>query len=145
MIALLAWLAVGCAALLLSSVIAMMGVFMGSTSGDLRGLLGAQALLLPAALLAIALCLRWARRRAGGRGGLRLLWTHTPAWLVFVVASAASLTLIAELTFVLVQLHAAEPRPWLEHVPALVAVVSALALAAAFASLEVARAARQSP
>jgi len=140
MITVLAWLAVGWAALLLSSVVSMMGVFMGSTSADLHGLLGVQALALPVALLAIALYLRWARRRAGGRGGLRLLWTHMPGWLLFVVASAASLTLIAELTFVLVDLHAPGPRPWLEHVPALVAVVSAIALAVAVASIEVARA-----
>lgn len=140
MIAVLAWLVVGWAALLLSSLVSMMAVFMGSSSADLRGLLGVQSLALPVALLAIALYLRWARRHAGGRGGLRLLWAHTPAWLVFVVAAAASLTLIAELTFVLVDLHTAGSRPWPEHVPALVAIVSAVALAAAVASLEVARA-----
>lgn len=134
------WVALGWAALLLSSLLSMLAVFTGSQSGDLHGLLTLQEFMLPFTLAAIAFYFWRARRMAGGRGGAALLWRHTPGWLVLVVASAASLTLIAELTFLLLVAHDVEPRPYSEHVPALVALCSAVALAAAGASLRMSRA-----
>lgn len=137
MTAVLTWLTIGWAALLLSCLVSMMAVFMGSASSDLRGLIAFQAVALPAALLALALYLRYARRAAGGRGGAALLWRHTPGWLVFVVASAASLTLIAELSLLLLDALTEERRPVAEHVPALTALAAGVALAASYACLRV--------
>ncbi len=137
--ALLTGIGVGWAVVLLSCLVAMMAIFMGSSSGDLAGLLRAQAVALPLALLAIGGYLWRAARLAGGSGGAALLWRHTPGWLLFVIASAASLTLIAELTFGLVQALAGEPRPWPEHVPAILALVSSVALAMAWAERQASR------
>ncbi len=129
------WVALGWAALLLSSLLSMLAVFAGSQSGDLQGLLALQEFMLPFTLAAIAFYFWRARRLGDGRGGAALLWQHTPGWLVLVVASAASLTLIAELTFLLLIAHDVAPRPFAEHVPALIALTSALALAGAGANL----------
>lgn len=134
--AVLHWVTIGWAALLLSSLISMMAVFLGSASRDLGGLLAVQVFMLPAALIAIGLYLRFAGRAARDVGAFAQLWRHTPGWLVFVVLSAASLTLIAELSMLLIRYHEAGIRPWLEHVPAISAIVFAVALAMAYASLQ---------
>lgn len=135
--AILNWLTIGWAALLVSSLISMMAVFMGSGSQDLGGLLGVQIVLLPVALIAIGFYLRYAGRSDREVGAFKTLWRHTPGWLVFVVLSAASLTLIAELTLALIVYHAGGMRPWLEHVPAVSALVYAIALAMGFATLRI--------
>jgi hypothetical protein len=93
--------------------------------------------LLPIALIAIGLYLRFAGRAERGVGAVKKLWRHLPGWLVFVVLSAASLTLISELTHALIEYHAGVSRPWLEHVPAISAIVYATALAFGFASLRI--------
>lgn len=116
----------------LSSLVSMMAVFMGSGSGDTRALLSFQNALLPVTLAALVVY-GWRATRRGD--GLVLLWRHTPGWLLFVVASAASLTLIAELSFVLITWHDAGTRPWIEHVPAVTALSASLALAAGYADL----------
>lgn len=133
------WITLGWAALLLSCLLSMMAVFMGSTSSDLRGLVDVQATLLPVAVIGIAYYLWKARRIAEDSRGAALLWRHTPAWLVVAVACAASLTLVAELTFVLLHVLDAGPRQWREHVPAIGALLSAVALALGFASLSLPR------
>ncbi len=132
--AILHWMTIGWAALLLSSVVSMMAVFMGSGSQDLGALLALQVYLLPAALIAIGLYLRFAGRAVRNVGAFAQLWRHTPRWLVFVVMCAASLTLIAELSLMLLEFHEADSRPWLEHVPAFGALVYAVALAMGYAS-----------
>jgi len=132
----LSWITIGWAALLLSSMVSMMAVFLGSASLDLYGLLQVQAALVPLALLAITGYVLHARYRSENATALATLWRHIPGWLVFVVVCAALLTLIAELTFLLIGLLAEEPRPLLEHVPAVSAIVNAIALAAGYASLQ---------
>lgn len=135
--AVLTWVTIGWAALVLSSVVSMMAVFLGSRSQDLAALLALQAYLLPAALIAIGLYLRFAGRAAHDAGAFGQLWDHTPGWLVFVVTCAASLTLIAELSLLLLDFHEVASRSWLEHVPALGALVYAVALAMGYASLRI--------
>ncbi len=132
---LLNWLAIGWAALLLSSMVSMMAVFLGSASHDLYGLLRIQLVLAPVALLAMAMYLAHAARHVATGTLLHALWRQTPGWLVFTVFCAALLTLIAELTFILISVHAEAPRPALEHVPAVASIVNALALACSYAHL----------
>ena len=129
------WLAFGWAVLLLSSLLTMMAVFTGSTGSDLHGLLYVQSLLLPVAGIGIAYYLWKAGRLAEDRRGAALLWRHTPGWLVCAVACTASLTLIAELTLLLLHLLDAGTRPWWEHVPGLGALLSSVAFALGLASL----------
>lgn len=133
--ALATWIAIGWAALTALSLVSMMTVFMNESDGQLDGLLRTQLAALPLLLVALVVYVWRARRFAGEQGALRALWDCTPGWLVFAVASAASLTLIAELTFALIGLLKAEPQPWMEHVPAIMALLSALAMATAVASL----------
>lgn len=138
-----AWVVIGWAALLLSCLVSMMAVFMGAASSDLRTLLDVQATLLPVTIIGIAYYLWRARRLADDNRGAALLWRRTPGWLVFAVASAGSLTMIAELTFLLLQLHDAGTRPWREHVPTLCALSSSVAMALGYASLGLASSRRQ--
>lgn len=138
--AILVWVTIGWAVMLLSSLVSMMAVFLGSSSGDLNGLLAFQAAMLPVAAIAIALYLRFAGRSDRDVGGITQAWRFTPGWLVFVVLSAASLTLIAELTIQLIHWHGAQPRPWHEHVPVLSVITNAVALALGVASLNIAAA-----
>lgn len=133
MIFVLNWITIGWAALLLSSMVSMMAVFMGSGSSDLQGLLLLQLWLIPLQCLALAAYL-W--RAQSLSSGLPALWRHTPGWLVFILCSALSLVLISELSFVLVSMLAETPRPWQEHIPAVTAFLSAFALAAAYAHLQ---------
>jgi hypothetical protein len=137
--ALRSWLAIGWAALLLSSLVSMMAVFMGSGSGDLHGLLRFQLFLLPVMLLAVAAYIVRAAQKAPDGRGLRLLWRHIPGMMLFAVASALSLTVIAELSFILISLLTDAPRPWLEHIPAATALCSAVALACAYGDLQIGR------
>lgn len=130
------WLAVGWAALLLSSMVSMMAVFMGSGSADLHGLLLFQLLMIPLAVIAIIAYALQARSRAGGGSGLALLWAKIPGIMLFAVASALSMTLIAELSLVLVSQLTEHPRSWLEHVPSATSAFSSVALAAAYANLQ---------
>lgn len=134
MIAVLNWVTIGWAVLLLSSMVSMMAVFMGSGSSDLEGLLLLQLWLIPLQLLALAAYL-W--RASSLSTGLSALWRHTPGWLVFTLCSALSLVLISELSFVLVTMLAESSRPWQEHIPAATAFLSALALAAGYAHLQI--------
>ena len=117
----------------------MMAVFMGSGSGDLHGLLRFQFFLLPVTLLAVAGYILRARRAAPDGRGLRLLWQHIPGMMLFAAASALSLTVIAELSFVLLSVLTEAPRPWLEHIPAVTALCSAVALACAWGDLQISR------
>lgn len=130
------WFAVGWAALLLSSMISMMAVFMGSGSGDLHGLLVFQLLMVPVTVIAIVFYTLQARAHAAGGSGLALLWAHIPGIMLFAVASAMSMTLIAELSFILISILTEQPRSWLEHVPSATAAFSSLALAAAYGNLQ---------
>lgn len=60
---------------------------------------------------------------------VQAFWQHLPGWLLFVVLAANSLVLIAELSFLLLQYHTGNLRPWQEHVPAVSALTSSVALA----------------
>lgn len=133
--AVLSWIAIGWGLLLCLSLVSMMTVFMNETQPRMDGLLRLQVAALPLVCAALMAYLWRARRLAGGSGGLRLLWQHTPGWLVFAVLSVASLTLIAELTFVLIVLLKDTPQPWFEHLPAVMALLSVVTAAAAAASL----------
>ncbi|MEQ8207670.1 MAG: hypothetical protein RIA65_15960 [Woeseia sp.] len=131
------WLAVGWAALLLSSMISMMAVFMGSGSGDLHGLLLFQLAMVPVTVIAITVYTLQARAQSRGGSGLALLWANIPGIMLFAVASAMSMTLIAELSFILISMLTEQPRPWLEHVPSATSACSSVALAAAYGNLQV--------
>ncbi|MGB5580462.1 MAG: hypothetical protein WBM68_07870 [Woeseia sp.] len=134
----LLWLNVAWAMLLLSSLVSMMAVFMGSGSQDLGGLLAFQIFTLPLAAAAMGWHLFCAARAAAEESALLLLWRSIPGWLVFVVCMAASLTLISELTMTLIELHTDAARPWQERIPAICAVAYALALALGYGSLQIA-------
>jgi hypothetical protein len=132
------WVTIAWAALLASSLVSMMAVFMGSASSDLHALLQVQAVATLIAVVAIARYLWTAHCHSAGANAFAVIWHYLPGWLVFVVLSANSLVMIAELTFILIQSLADQARPWQEHVPALSACLSSVALAGGYASLRMA-------
>lgn len=129
---LLNWTTIAWAALLLSSMVSMMAVFMGSGSADLHGLLMFQFVMVPVTVVAIIAYGLQARHLSGKRAGFAHLMANIPGPMLFVVASALCMTLIAEMALILVSTMTEMPRPWLEHVPAVTSALSALALAAGF-------------
>lgn len=133
------WLTIAFTTMLLSSFLSMMAVFVGSEGGDLRDLIVLQAFLIPAALAAAAWCVFELVRRYGFRGAMRTLWQHLPGWLLFAVLAANSLVLIAELSFLLIQHHTGTVLPWQEHLPALTAITSSLALVCCYISFHLAQ------
>lgn len=124
----------GWALLLLSSIVSMMAVFLGSGSPDLGGLLSVQLAALPCAVLAIVIYFRRITRSRSEINIVRLYWEITPGWLIFAVALAGALALIAELALVLASVYTDEARPWREHVPAICALLSSIALASGAAA-----------
>jgi hypothetical protein len=116
-------------AVLISSVVSMMATFVGSEGEDLRDLLILQIALVPFAIIAVLYCLGVLVRQYGFSGALQAFWQHLPGWLLFVVLAANSLVLVAEMSFLLLQYHTGNLRPWQEHVPAVSALTSSVALA----------------
>ncbi|MGH8194245.1 MAG: hypothetical protein ACREQ8_07590 [Woeseiaceae bacterium] len=77
-------------------------------------------------------------RQFGYKNAARRFWDCLPGWLVLAVLVANALVLIAELSFILIQYHIGDPRPWQEHVPAATALFSSIALAACYVSFRLA-------
>lgn len=127
------WLAVIFAAVLLSSLVSMMGAFLGSEGNDLRDLMILQTALIPVAIIVVLWCFGTLIHEYRS-DAWRTFWRCLPGWLLFAVLAANSLVLIAELSFVLLQYHTGEWRPWQEHVPAATALTSSLALASCYVS-----------
>lgn len=129
---LLKWLTVAFAIALLGSMVSMMAAFVGSRGDDLRQLLILQVALVPIAVLVVVWCLAGLFRRYGFRKAGSLFWNYLPGWLLFGVLAANSLVMIAELTFLLLQHYTGRLRPWQEHVPAVMALTSSIALATCY-------------
>lgn len=129
---LLKWLTAVFAVMLVSSLVSMMAVFVGSEGEDLRDLMVLQAILIPLAAAAGVWCLGSLVLQYGCRNALRKFWDCLPGWLVFAVFAANSPVLIAELSFALLQHHTLEPTPWQERVPAATALSSSLALVSCY-------------
>ena len=129
------WLTIVFAGVLLSSMVSMVGAFFGWLGSDLRDLLLLQLLTIPVAIAATIGCFAVLARRYGARNTPAVFWARLPGWLVFIVTLALSLVLIAELSFILVQRHTGDIRPWAEHLPAATAFFSSIALAASYVVL----------
>lgn len=132
------WLTAVFAVMLASSIVSMMAAFVGSEGADFQDLLKLQVLLVPIALVVVAWCLGRLVRQHGRRNAFRIFWNALPGWLLFSVLAANSLVIIAELSFVLIQHHAGNLRPWQEHVPPAAALCSSLAAAACYVSFHLA-------
>ncbi len=128
----LKWLTASFAVILASSFVSMMGSFLGSAGSDLRDLLLLQLAAIPLALVAVLWCATELFREFGTAESLRMFWRQLPGWLLFAVIMALSLVMIAELSFVVLQYYTSDPRPWLEHIPAVTALASSLALACCY-------------
>lgn len=126
------WLTVAFAIALLGSMVSMMAAFVGSQGDDLRQLLILQMVLVPFAVLVVLWCATGLLRRYGFRKSGSLFWKHLPGWLLFGVLAANSLVMIAELTFLLLQHYTGRLRPWQEHVPAIMALTSSIAVATCY-------------
>lgn len=126
------WLTVAFAIALLGSMVSMMAAFVGSRGDDLRQLLILQMALVPLAVLVIVWCFAGLFRQYGFRKTGSLFWNHLPGWLLFGVLAANSLVMIAELTFLLLQHYTGRLRPWQEHVPAVMALTSSIAVATCY-------------
>jgi hypothetical protein len=129
------WLTIVFAGVLLSSMFSMIGAFFGWLGSDLRDLLLLQLFMIPVAIAASIAGFAVLARRYGARNTLGVFWARLPGWLVFIVTLALSLVLIAELSFILVQRHTGDIRPWAEHLPAAAAFFSSIALAACYVVL----------
>lgn len=129
------WLTIIFAGVLLSSMVSMVGAFFGWLGSALRDLLLLQLFMIPIAIAATLASLAVLARRYGARNTPGVFWARLPGWLVFVLTLALSLALIAELSFILVQRHTGNMRPWAEHLPGASAFFSSLALAACYAVL----------
>ena len=123
------WLVIALACTMVSTPMAMMALFLGSQSRDLYALLLLQLLLAVLSCLIAAFLLVSVATRVGSAHTLRSLWQHIPGWMVFVVLSANSLVLIAEMSLLLLNVLSDETRPWFEHVPVVTALCSSVALA----------------
>lgn len=127
------WLSITFAGALLSSMMTMVAAFFGwMGSDDVRDLLLLQALSVPAAIVAMILGFTVLARRGGYRNVFGTFWARLPGWLVFLVALALSLLMIAELSFILVQQLSGNIRPWVEHVPAAAGFFSSIALSVCY-------------
>ena len=127
------WLAITFAGVLLSSMATTVAAFFGWMGNEsVRDLLLLQALSVPAAIVALLLAFTVFAGRCGYHNVLARFWTALPGWLVFLVALALSLLMIAELSFILVQWYSGDIRPWVEHVPAAAGFFSSIALAACY-------------
>ena len=129
------WLTIAFAGILLSSMFSMIGAFFGWLGSDLRDLLLLQLFMIPLAIAASIAGFAVLARRYGARNTPGVFWARLPGWLVFIVTLALSLVLIAELSFILVQRHTGNIRPWAEHLPAATAFFSSIALAACYVVL----------
>ncbi len=132
------WMTASFAVVLASSIVSMMASFVGSEGGDLRDLLILQLVVIPFSVLVVLWCAGGLVREFGAAEAPRVFWRHLPGWLLFAVIMADSLVLIAELSFIVLQYHTGNPRPWLEHVPAATAFWGSLALAASFVGYRIA-------
>lgn len=128
------WLTVTFCIVLISSFVSMMAAFVGSEGEDLRDLLRLQIALVPFAIIVVLYCLSTLVRQYGYAGALQAFWQRLPGWLLFAVLAANSLVLIAELSILLLQYHTGNLRPWQEHVPAVSALTSSVALAFCYVS-----------
>jgi glucan phosphoethanolaminetransferase (alkaline phosphatase superfamily) len=131
-VTLLKWLSVAFSAMLLSSLVSMMAAFVGSEGADLRDLVILQTILIPFAVSVVIWIFAALIRRHGYKAALRQFWNSLPGWLLFAVFAANSLVMIAELSFILIQHHTGDLRPWQEHVPAATALFSSIALASCY-------------
>ena len=129
------WLTIVFAGVLLSSMVSMVGAFFGWLGSDLRDLLLLQLFMIPFAIIATIAGFAILARQYGARDAPSVFWERLPGWLVFIVTLALSLVLIAELSFILVQRHTGNIRPWAEHLPAATAFFSSIALAACYVVL----------
>ena len=120
------WLTVIFALTLGSSLVSMMGAFLGSDGEDLQDLLTLQSMLIPLAL-GVILWQSAALAVGGGRRGT--FRDHLPGWLLFAILAANSLVLVAELSFFLVRFHTGDGHPWQAHIPAATAFSSSIAVA----------------
>ncbi|MEX2122984.1 MAG: hypothetical protein WD795_03755 [Woeseia sp.] len=132
------WLTVVFAVTLISSFVSMMAAFVGSEGADLRDLIILQTVLIPLAVAVVIWCFGMLVRRHGYKGAFRTFWNGLPGWLLFAVFAANALVLIAELSFILIQHHTGDLRPWQEHVPAATTLFSSIALAVCYVSLRLA-------
>lgn len=143
-LAFLKWLTVVFALVMVSSFVSMMASFVGSEGEDLRDLLILQTGLIPAALAVVAWRFRALFRAYGTRRALPTFWTNLPGWLLFVVVAANSLVLAAELSFFLIRFHTGVANAWQEHIPAVTALSSSVALATCYVSYRLAGGGRPS-
>lgn len=125
----LKWLTIAFGVILISSFVSMMAAFVGSDGDDLRDLLVLQIALIPFSIIVVLYCLSALVREYGYSGALRAFWRELPGWLLFAVLAANSLVMIAELSFLLLQYHTGNLQPWQDHVPAISALTSSVALA----------------
>jgi len=125
---LLKWLTLVFAAMLGSSFVSMMATFVGSRGSDLQDLMMLQAIVAPVAFVIVGWCCSILVRQYGYRNAFTKFWDYLPGWLLFAMLAANSLVLIAELSFLLIQHHTSNLRPWQEHVPAATAFSSSLAV-----------------
>lgn len=133
------WLTAVFAVALLSSIVSMMATFVGSQGADLQDLLALQVVLAPIAVTVAIGCFGLLIRRYGYRGAFERSWAYLPGWLLFAILAANSLVVIAELSFLLIERHTGNPRPWQEHVPTATALSSSVALAVCYTSFRLAK------
>lgn len=133
---LLKWLTVIFALAVGSSLVSMMGSFLGSDGEDLQDLLALQSMLVPLALGVILW--QFSAIAFDDRQGLGAFKDHLPGWLLFAVLAANSLVLVAELSFFLVRFHTGDGHPWQAHVPAATAFSSSIAVAFCYVGYRVA-------
>ena len=125
--------ALGIAAL--SCLASIMFSFMGGSNDamDIGSLVVLQAAAIAVAVVAMAAGLGYAIRVHGKDAGLRLLWQHTPQWLVFVTAVLISLALFGEVAYIIVARVTGETASWRNHVPLLCLLASSVAICIAVA------------
>ena len=125
--------ALGIAAL--SCLASIMFSFMGGSDAalDVGSLVLLQAAAIAVGIVATAAGLAYAVRAHGQDAGLRLLWQHTPQWLVFTTAVLISLAVFGEVAYVIVARVTGETAGWRNHVPLACLLVSSIAICVAVA------------
>ena len=130
---LLAAVLVGCIALTGSSLVSMIGVFIGSTNPHLQTLLAAQAMALYPAALVFVLAMGVFVLAFGFLAAWRQVWIRLPGWLLFAFVSVNSLVLAGELSYLLIHGLTERVTHAADHVPLMSGLLGSLACCAVYA------------
>ena len=117
-----------------TSLVSMLGVFMGFSGAALEALLSVQAY---ASLLAAVACgaiVAVFLSAFGLLAGWRELWRRLPHWLLFAAVVVNSLVAMGELSYLLIHTLTDNSVPWRDHVPLAAALSGSLTVCAAYAA-----------